>query len=55
MEHLRLGEEDDEFEIPEEELVRGGVGFDPKLCLVGRFLSNKTVRTDMLKETMKNI
>jgi len=55
MEHLHLEEEDDEIEIPEEELVRGRGGFDPALCLIGRFLSNKQVRIHMMKEHMKRI
>jgi len=50
-----LEEEDDEIEIPEEELVRGGGGFDPTLCLIGRFLSSKQVITHMMKEHMKGI
>ncbi|MCI93094.1 hypothetical protein A2U01_0114392, partial [Trifolium medium] len=35
MEHLRLEEEEDEIEIPEEELSREERGFNPSLCLVG--------------------
>jgi hypothetical protein len=50
MENLHLEEEDGDIEIPKEELVWGGGGFDPKLCLIGRFLSNKQVRTHMMKE-----
>jgi len=55
MEHLRLEEDNEEIEIPEEELVREGGGFDPSLCLIGRFLTNKQVRTHMMKENMKDI
>ena len=55
MEHLRLEDDEEEIEIPEEELAREGVGFDPNLCLVGRFQTNKQIRTQMAKENMKNI
>jgi len=55
MEHLRLEDDEEEIEIPEEELAREGVGFDPNLCLVGRFQTNKQVRTHMVKENMKNV
>jgi len=55
MEHQRLEDEDEEIELPEEELVREGGGFDPSLCLIGRFPTNKQVRTHMRNKNMKDI
>ncbi|MCH80235.1 hypothetical protein A2U01_0001001 [Trifolium medium] len=55
MEHLNLVDEEEEFEIPEEELQKEGGGFNPALCLVGRFLTNKPVRVDSMMENMAGV
>jgi hypothetical protein len=55
MEHLRLEEEEDEIELPEEELARGGGGFNHALCLIGRFLTNKPIRSHMVKGHMRDV
>jgi hypothetical protein len=41
----RLNLEDDKFEVPEEKVLQDERGFNPSICLVGRFLTNKPIRT----------
>jgi hypothetical protein len=55
MEHLNLEDVEDEIEIPEDEEQRVGDAFDPALCLVGRFLTNRPVRTNMVKGHMSDV
>ncbi|MCI04629.1 DUF4283 domain protein [Trifolium medium] len=54
MERLNLDDVEDEIEIPEEE-IRTGDAFDPALCLVGRFLTNRPVRAHMVKGHMSDV
>jgi len=53
MEHLNLGDGDDEIEFLEEELAWDGGVFNPSLCLIGRFLTNKHVRHHVVKQHMR--
>ncbi|MCH82637.1 endonuclease/exonuclease/phosphatase family protein [Trifolium medium] len=53
-EHLNLDEED-EIEIPEEELMKEGSTFNPELCLVGRFLTNKPVWEQHMMDHMAGV
>jgi hypothetical protein len=54
MEHLHL-EEEEEIEIPEQEISISREGFNPDLCLVGRFLTNKPVREKEMMENMAGV
>jgi hypothetical protein len=55
MEHLHLVEEEEEIEIPEQEISISREGFNPDLCLVGRFLTNKPVREKEMMENMAGV
>ncbi|KAJ1418167.1 hypothetical protein SESBI_16128 [Sesbania bispinosa] len=57
MNRLSIVEEDEELEVQVGDCNVGGqgVGFNPGLCLVGRFLTDKPIRTHIMKERMASV